>query len=127
MKRDMDLWRKLLLEVEASDTYSVPFAVEIEGYSQPQIWYHTMQLHEAGLLEAVKSPATYGDSGTEEEWYAKTLTPAGHDFLDAARNPTLWERGKTIAQEQAGVLTLEALKISLTLAVQRAFGQNDAG
>jgi len=43
-------------------------------------------------------------------WVPINLTWDGHEFLDAARNPSLWERAKCTALKQTGGLSLEVLK-----------------
>jgi len=47
-------------------------------------------------------------------WKAKRLTWAGHEFIEAARNDTVWHKTKTLVKEKTGTLTLEVLKLGLT-------------
>jgi len=48
------------------------------------------------------------------DWKAKRLTWAGHEFIEAARNDTVWQKTKTVVREKTGALTLEMLKLGLT-------------
>ena len=89
MKRDMDLIREILLKVEARPTVTGIDLVEVPGHEQEEISYHVKLLADAGFLEAYDL-RTMAPDGFR---FAPTaLTNAGHDFLDAARNNTVWEK-----------------------------------
>ena len=51
------------------------------------------------------------------------LTYEGHEFLDAARNDTLAAKAKATAIWDAGALTLEGLKITLTTLIKHKLGR----
>lgn len=121
MKRDMDLVREILIEIEERSDFDVPYVPDIEGKTDHEIFYHIKIMHEAALIEASNWS---GDDGPH--WLAKSLTNAGHDFLDAARNETLWAKAKAKVLSSGGVLTIEALKIGLALAVKNAISGNDS-
>ena len=91
MKRDMDLVRKILLAIEASPTGWAPRNPSIEGYNEWQIGYHTVLLVESGLVEG-ENVTGAGDQSPVA--IATRLTWAGHDFLDAAREPNRWEQAR---------------------------------
>ena len=108
MKRDMDLVREILRLVE-----DLPFDggfhdVEIEGRSDESITYHVMLLHEAGFIEAENLTTQGGVC-----WKPKRLTYSGHEFLDAARSDTVWQKAKAVTLKSTGTLTLEGLKFAL--------------
>ena len=44
-------------------------------------------------------------------WKPKRLTYAGHQFLDAARSDTVWQKAKSLVAKSTGTLTLEGLKL----------------
>jgi hypothetical protein len=48
------------------------------------------------------------------------LTYAGHEFLDSAREDKLWNKAKETVLRNAGTLTVESLKIALSLLMQQA-------
>ena len=76
-------------------------------------------LHEAGLLDA----HDLSNSKDKLVWLPSRLTYAGHEFLDAARKDTLWQKAKAITLEKSGGLSFEALKaVLLKLAVDAATG-----
>jgi uncharacterized protein DUF2513 len=119
LKRDMDLVRRILIEIEERNDFDDPYVPEIEGKTEHEIFYHIKIMHEAGLIEASNWS---GDGGPH--WLAKSLTNTGHDFLDAARNENLWAKAKSKVLSSGGVLTIEALKIGLAMAVQNAVTGN---
>jgi hypothetical protein len=86
MKRDMDMVRQLLLDAEAHDN-KPPFLAT----SQPDAVYHISLLKEAGLMNAVVRNNEYG---LPSDAVIMGLTWAGHDFLDAARDDTIWKKAK---------------------------------
>ncbi len=109
MKRNMDLVRSILLLIEASETElweAVPMNPLVEqGYSWDAIFYHVKLLSEAGLVEAKDNSTMNGT-----HWDVKSLTWQGHDFLDAAKNESIWHKGKEIVLTNTGGLTFETLK-----------------
>lgn len=111
MKRDMDLIRALLLAVEDSPSGRM-WSAEISGYTHEQLFYHVELADEAGLVEA---------SLLEPDGFVvKRLTYTGHEFLDAARSDTNWNKAKETVLKNAGTLTLEALKVALSVLMKRA-------
>jgi hypothetical protein len=66
-------------------------------------------LAEAGLIEAQDLTTLSGSL-----WLPKRLTWAGHEFLDAAKNETVWRSAKAFVVEKTGTLTMELLKVGLS-------------
>ena len=64
MKRDMDLVRAILLEVEKHSDGFAPCELEIDGYTPEQIAYHAYIMGEAGLVHAIDTTHT-GSSSPE--------------------------------------------------------------
>ena len=89
MKRDMDLIRKILFEVEKAP-YSGPdwIDLEIEGHSRGEISYQVLLLWEAGLIEGVDA------SGRGSDYRPIRLTWDGHEFLEAVKDDTRWAKVK---------------------------------
>ncbi|NLG39121.1 MAG: DUF2513 domain-containing protein [Fibrobacter sp.] len=109
MKRDMDLVRLILFEVEKNEKWDEWKDIKIEGYSQEEIYYHIMLLNEAGLIEA----KILCDGG---KWVPYRLTWNGHEFLDASRNETVWKKVKGIMANKGGSFAFEVVK-SLVISV----------
>jgi hypothetical protein len=114
MKRDMELFRKFLLEVETIPPDMVNWVgLTVEGYSPDEVAYHARLAHDAGFIEARFLPGT-------NDFTVRRLTYAGHEFLDAAREDTLWQKAKQTVLSNAGTLTVEALKTALAMLMQQA-------
>jgi hypothetical protein len=110
MKRDMELFREVLLKVEEIPFDGASHDIAVDGRSPNEIAYHVMLLHEAGFIEAL-------DLGVC--WKPVRLTYSGHEFLDAARNDGVWEKARTAVVESTGILTIEGLKVALPMVVKR--------
>ena len=106
MKRDMNLVRKILLEVEANTDGSTPLmTVSVENYSQDQIQYHLAILIDAGLIEAIDTSSASGIG-----YYPTRLTWEGHEFLDAARSETIWKKAMSSLSKVSESIALPILK-----------------
>ena len=101
----MELIRDILLQLEEKPFELGWHDIEIESYTEEEISYHVMLLHEAGLIEAINLSS---DDGME--WKAKYLTWFGHEFLDASRDNTRWRKAITIVKEKGGGLAFDILK-----------------
>lgn len=119
MRRDMDLARQILLQIEEAGEAHGWVELEIPGRNddKDEISYHVMLLAQAGLIEAVDVSTLSAFS-----WRAKRLTWEGHEFLDAARNEGTWSRAKAIAVERGGGLTLDLLKAILLSLLRQQVG-----
>jgi len=109
-KRDMDLIRDLLLEIEAGATQFTTYPLDLtaqkllrnpEATKRRGEHLHLMQ--QAGLVEVRNENRATG------EVIVRGLTWAGHDLLDSVRNPEIWAKTKKGA-EAAGGFTVDLLK-----------------
>jgi hypothetical protein len=116
MERDMDLVRKILLATEEKDDFTSLLKPKIEGYDETEVYYHIKLLIQAGLAEG-KDLSTY--SGVN--WAVTSLTSSGHDFLDASRNDTIWNKAKESIKSKGLSLTFDLLKMALNDAVMSQF------
>ncbi len=99
MKRDMDLCRDILLNLEDKPFAPGTIKVEIDGKSEQDVSYHLKLLDQAGLVEA----EDLSRSTQEMKWRANCLTWDGHEFLEASRNQGTWDRVKgTLAEKSVG-------------------------
>jgi len=113
MKRDMELIRLLLLHLESGE---LP---EHKGYSDEEINYNAALAIEAGLI---KGEIMVNPTGGRRVLVVAMdrLTWAGHDFLDAARNDTVWHTAKDKVLNSGVAWTFDLLKETLkTLAKQQ--------
>jgi SOS-response transcriptional repressor LexA len=81
MKRDMDLIRTILLQIEEAPPNVNRIKLKLDGPSQDEVTEHLRLLIESGLIEAIPF-----QSNGKERFLPKRLTWKGHEFLDAARN-----------------------------------------
>jgi len=106
MKRDMDLIREILRAVEAcEDSYGINSPI-IGGHSENQIAYHLRLLVDGGLIEA-KDVA--GGFQQEDEYIGINLTWNGQDFLNAARDDSLWKKAKESVIDSGVGFTVQSL------------------
>ncbi|WP_069130672.1 DUF2513 domain-containing protein [Rhodohalobacter halophilus] len=105
MKRDINLIKEILIEIEESGAPKESLDVEIQGRSPEIVSYHIMLMKQAGLVEAedVSGSNSFG-------WIPISLTWQGHEFLDAIRNDTVWEKLKAKLKEQGGNIPFHVVK-----------------
>jgi hypothetical protein len=95
VKRDMDLIREILLQVEANQemdgrtefVYRSPEEMGISGHSFEELAYHAKLLIKGGYLEGNPSCGYTMPS-------ISSLTNAGHDFLGSITDPGIRRRTK---------------------------------
>lgn len=117
MKRDMDLVRTILLTVEEKGLPRGFFQLDLPGYDQETVSHHVLLLGDAGLLEVQNRKLL-----NHFEVMPKRLTWAGHEFLDAARNDTVWNKAKDMVKEKGGAIPFEVLKALLVKLAASVFG-----
>lgn len=91
MKRDFDLIRMMLLDIEEMAPGETAGGFDYEGIDRETVVAHAVLLHEAGLIKAtiltlMNGPPKIRVSG---------LTWAGYDFLATAKNDTIWTKAKS--------------------------------
>jgi DNA-binding transcriptional ArsR family regulator len=120
MKRDLDLCREILRQIKESPESAGP-NIDIEDRSPEEISYHVKLLAEAGLVEAGVADGQFKDTLPDgslrtrgrKVYSAISLTWAGHEFLDAARDNTRWNSAKRKVMDTTGGLAFEFLKAVL--------------
>ena len=96
MKRDLDLIRKILLEVESCNDPDGIFNtmdINIEGYRAELIQYHVGLLIDAGLVTSSGEPVRFMDASFIS-YFSVNLTWTGHELLDNAKNESVWQTVK---------------------------------
>ena len=116
MKRNMELVRELLLRVEAEQG----FDSLASKYSQEEIVGHVEILLDAKLLDGEIYHDVSGGPGLP---HIQRLTWAGHEFLDNARNETVWNKVmstiKNAATTASFEVLVEMLKTGVLTAIQK--------
>ncbi len=115
MKRDFELIKRILIEIESfpDDRYR---NIKIEGYPKQEVDYHLYLLEQKNLIDAQNWKDNMGD-----EWNVSKLTWAGHEFLDAAKNDTVWKKAKQTIAEKGGNISFEVLKTLLQQLLLKTF------
>lgn len=112
LKRDMDMVRSLLLEIEQGKTsFQIvePDEAEILGidpeHTMPKEVAAKLVLHLKILADAEFITLEPSSGGF---WYVTAIRKAGYDFLDSVRDPKVWKMTKEQAAK-AGGFTLDLL------------------
>jgi hypothetical protein len=102
MKRDMNLVRDLLFlaEADGDDTELC------ETYGREVVAGHTAILVDAGLVDGAVARGSDGKPIASE---IIRLTWAGHEFLDNARNDTIWRKAISIIKEKSISVSFDVL------------------
>ncbi|TWT46805.1 DUF2513 domain-containing protein [Botrimarina hoheduenensis] len=108
MKRDLDLARQLLADIEAQAADCAVNALRpgLAAEADEQVRYHVRLLIDAGLLKEVDRSA----GGVP----CVRLTHAGHEFLELAASESRWREAKWVVRERTGGMSLTVLKAVLT-------------
>lgn len=104
MKKDMDLIRKILLQIEEEYIDVALYNFSIDGYDMETVAYHCALLFDGGYI------ADYKGQYASNKLYAfgvSRLTWQGHEFLDTIRNNDVWSKTKVVLKEKALPLGFE--------------------
>jgi hypothetical protein len=123
MKRDWDVLRSVLLEVEAlgieqaaNFTYFAPhFSDDPEAIRAR----HAFMLHESGFLNGLRFQTVSEGMSLK----APELTMRGADLLDSVRSISVWETMKKIGREKGVGLAFDSLAGLAKLAIAELLGQ----
>jgi hypothetical protein len=119
----MDLIRSILIMLEDAPFDGGPLEIQpVPDHPRDEISYHVMLLHEAGLIHAFDL-STMG--GTD--WQPAYLTWAGHEFLEAAKDDTRWNRAKRQFKDKGAPMVFDVLKsLLVSYAKQAVLGPADS-
>jgi len=116
MKRDFELVRQLLLELEGEES------VDLSSYTQEQVDYHKALIKEAGFAEGIIHYPRAHQTDVPDRAILNRLTWEGHEFLDKAKNDKVWNKAKNIIKDKGASLSIDALKIALGEAIKMLMG-----
>ena len=117
MKRDIDLIRKIAFEVESLSSPINSESLRIDGFNTAQIAYHCELMIESGLVVATDTSSMRQDS-----FNIQRLTSKGHDFIDAARNDSVWKQAKEKIATTVGTASIDILTRFLKAIASSALG-----
>jgi hypothetical protein len=103
MKRDLDLVRQLMLQIEALPA-APPVQYRMSEIEDPVLLAHLEMLIEAGLVNGriSRSQGARGDVIS-----VSGLTWQGHEWVEMVRSQSLWNDVKSAVLDGGGVLTFE--------------------
>jgi hypothetical protein len=119
VKRDVELVRSILLAVEEADPWTVTER-SFPDYEPIVVAQHVALLKEAGYLEG--GIAEDSSRGVAVEANVQRLTWEGHEFLDAVRSDTVWEKTKSKIADTVGSVSLEIVKAVAVSVATTAIG-----
>lgn len=117
MKRDMDLFRKVMRVIE-SDQWTVGIPLKIDGFDERTVAYHVAMLGQAGYLTV----ATFTMNDGFPQAIPIAMTNAGHDFIDLANSESLWSKAKSIMATGGMGCTLDILTDLLSSLAKKQLG-----
>jgi len=107
MKRDMDLVRKILLEIEKLHISYDLLNLSIDDYDMYTVAYHCQIMYEHGFLSSYKPISVNGGiSG----FRVGGLTWEGNDFLEKIRDNSVWHKTKETIKEKGLPLLVDTIK-----------------
>jgi hypothetical protein len=106
MKRDMDLIRKIAFAVESMPSSIDSESLRIDGFNEEQIAYHCELMNESGLFVAIDTQTMHSDYAS---FNILRLTSKGHDFVDAARSDSVWNKAKATIATTVGSVSLDMM------------------
>lgn len=107
MERNIDLCRKILLEIEKNDTGRPISNLKIENHSLKETKYHCKMLYEEKLITNYRNYL-------HDNFAVGELTWAGHDFLDKIRDENVWNKVKEIITKNGSEITIDVIKVVAT-------------
>lgn len=122
MKRDWDVIRLLLTKLEdlppASSLTLADFKVQGTDYAYV-ISYHMKMLIDGGYVEGQLSHEL---STAPKHFFATGLKEKGHDFLDAIRSDTIWNKTKETLAAKGIDMSFESIKTVAVTAMSSMLG-----
>ncbi len=107
MRRDLDLVRKILFALENKSHPKPVKTLAIDGYDDLMVRYHLVLLAQAKLIDFEPSLTKTGRIisvlAFNPSWH-------GHEFLDAVRNDTVWQKVKRLAADKSVAIPFEIAK-----------------
>ncbi len=118
MKRDFDLIRMILKDIEDLPPGASVGGFEYDDIDGDTIAAHAVLLLDAGLIQGTTLPIMSG----RPKIRITGLTWAGHDFLAVAKNDTIWDKAKKSVLAPAAGATWTVVLEWLKAESMKSFG-----
>lgn len=108
IKRDLDLIRRIMLQIEAFDSTSLT-AADFKNLcsNKYSLYYNIHMMYQAGLIDAVDIRRY---DNVFPQYQIKCLSNSGCEYLDTIRNGFVWRKTKTSLKPVGGAASLEVVQ-----------------
>ena len=117
-QRNFDLIRAILLKIESypPNTPIQASHLTFEKYPLEVVFFHVEMLKDADFIDAIitKSHNRCG-------FVIKKITWKGYEFLDNAKNDTIWKKFKDEAEKKGSSMSMTIVNSLLTAAAKKYF------
>ena len=105
MKRDFDLIRHIMTDIENMPAASAFKSFEYPGYDKATIHQHIKLLIDENLIEGKIHESHHGIDAVR----ITGLTWNGHDFIDASKDESIWTKAKETVLKPTVSITFSIL------------------
>lgn len=109
MKRDDDLIRRLMLDLEQTSA-AMSNQHKVDGHTADEVAYHLGLIVRQGYAEGPRPVYNNVDTTIPSVVIALRLTPEGHDFVASIRDEGVWSKVKEKTASVSGGVAMEMLK-----------------
>lgn len=99
MKKNMDLIREILLQMETHGHGYFNAHFQLPNYTDEEIGYHGYLMKEAGLIQAMDATTMNSSSPCA---IPVSITWQGYEFIEDSRDPNVWAQTKQIIDKVGG-------------------------
>ena len=119
MNRNWDTIRDVLIATESLEQDETLSLRDFDSGRASEISYHVELLAESGLLNVtLKKRIGKGP----KDFFIRRLTWAGHEFLDAIRDESVWSKTKSKIMSKGGSMTFDLVKDVAISIIKSALG-----
>ena len=109
MKRDFNLIRRILIDVENMPPGEDYDSIEHLSEYDPMVVYEHIDLLLPDEANFVKGMIVRVDNGEVAGFRIERLTWQGHDFLDASKDDSIWKKANDIVLKPGVAITFDLL------------------
>lgn len=119
MKRDLNLIRSILLDIQAAPAGQAIQGFTYDGKEQPEILEHVQLLLDADFIDG---HVTTGNMNEPVACLIFRMKWSGQEFLAKAKNDTLWKKVLAQAEEKGGSTSIAVINALLEAAAKKYVG-----
>jgi len=119
VKRDPNLIRSILLDIEVSPPGKPIYGFAYEGREDPEILEHVQLLLDTGFIDG---QLLLGEEGQPTACVVHRMTWAGQEFLARAKNDTIWKKVLAEAEKKGMSTSMTVINGLLEAAAKKYVG-----